>query len=140
MSRNMSFSLTTSQVLNHTKTVTRRKGWRFLKAGDRIMACEKCMGLGKDGKIKHLCEIEIVSNKAEPLVEIVAKPNRGRGARTEVELEGFPGMRPEEFVEMFCEHMRCEPATIVNRIEFKYVEPPVSAGACSPPPSTLTES
>jgi hypothetical protein len=36
--RNMSFFLTTAQFLDGTKDVTRRKGWRFLKPGDRFMA------------------------------------------------------------------------------------------------------
>jgi len=34
MPRNISFALTTQQVRNRTKTVTRRAGWLFLKAGD----------------------------------------------------------------------------------------------------------
>ena len=52
MPRNMSFSLTTDQVRNRTKTVTRRLGWwknkhgkRLLQVGDIVNACVKCMGL-----------------------------------------------------------------------------------------------
>src|SRR5690606_15137578 len=42
--------------------------------------------------------------------------------RAEVAREGFPEMSPEEFVEMFCEHSRCEPSEEVTRIGFKYVD------------------
>lgn len=63
--RNMSFALTTDQFLAGTKTVTRRLGWKFLKPGDRVMACEKCMGLRKGEKIRRLGEIEIVSVKRD---------------------------------------------------------------------------
>lgn len=44
MPRNMSFSLTTQQMRDRTKTVTRRKGWEFLRTGDIVNACVKCMG------------------------------------------------------------------------------------------------
>ena len=47
MPRNMSFALTTKQIEDETKDVTRRNGWWFLKPGDQIWAVEKCMGLKK---------------------------------------------------------------------------------------------
>ncbi len=43
--RNISFSLTERQFMDKSKTVTRRLGWKFLKPGDRLMGCRKCMGL-----------------------------------------------------------------------------------------------
>jgi len=49
--RNMSFAMTTKQVRNQTKTVTRRFGWWFLKAGDIVQPVEKAMGLKKGEKI-----------------------------------------------------------------------------------------
>jgi len=49
--RNMSFFLTTDQIRNKTKTVTRRDGWLFLKPGDIVQACVKCQGLKKGEKI-----------------------------------------------------------------------------------------
>lgn len=49
--RNMSFMLTTAQIRDRSKTVTRRLGWWNLRVGDVVMACEKCQGLGKGGKI-----------------------------------------------------------------------------------------
>ena len=50
MPRNMSFAMTTEQVRNQTKTVTRRQGWRFLNAGDILQPVVKGMGLKKGEK------------------------------------------------------------------------------------------
>lgn len=123
--RNMSFMLTTRQVRDGTKTVTRRLGWAFLKPGDRLMACVKCQGLGKGGKIEKIREIEVVSVYLAPLCEmetyddfIGGENDRGR---TEAAREGFPGLNGHQFVCMFCDHMNCESDVEVNRIEFKYV-------------------
>lgn len=104
----MSFMLTTEQVRNRTKTVTRRLGWDFLKAGDVLNACVKCQGLRVGEKIE----------RPEPLNRLYRKDYGVREAR----LEGFPQMTPSEFVEMFCRHMKCDPFTIVNRIEFVYLD------------------
>lgn len=110
--RNMSFTLTQQQIREGTKTVTRRLGWWFLKPGDRIMACEKCQGLGKGGKIVKIREIEVVSVRTMSL-DLVHKED--------VIKEGFPAMSSKEFREMFCLHMKCGVSDFVNRIEFKYV-------------------
>lgn len=67
MARNMSFSLTTQQIQNRTKTVTRRKGWAFLRPGDRVWACRKCMGLKPGERIERLALLEVVIVLAEPL-------------------------------------------------------------------------
>lgn len=112
MARNMSFSLTTQQIQNRTKTVTRRKGWAFLRPGDRVWACRKCMGLKPGERIERLALLEVVSVRAEPLHAI---------DDDDVWLEGF-NMPSHEFVEMFCQHMGGGRDQIVNRIEFKYLE------------------
>ena len=111
MPRLMSFILTKEQIEARTKTVTRRLGWWFLKPGDLLWACEKCMGLKKGEKVKKICLIRIVATRPEPLNTI---------SEEECVREGFPGMLPHEFIEMFCKFNRCTPHTIVNRIEFKY--------------------
>lgn len=124
--RNMSFSLTTPQVRAGTKTVTRCIGWAFLKPGDRIMACVKCQGLGKGGKIEKIREIEVVSVRREPLISMCTLSTRKRMEETEA--EGFPDLSCDEFVAMFCKNMGCTPDAIVTRIEFKYVPAEVVAG------------
>jgi len=40
----MSVSFTEQAVRERRKTVTRCKGWLFLKPGDRLMLCRKVMG------------------------------------------------------------------------------------------------
>ena len=108
----MSFMLTTDQIMDRSKTVTRRLGWELLKPGDILNACEKCMGLKPGEKIKKLSQIRVVSVRREPLKLITME---------DVLAEGFPGMYPDEFVLMFCGHMKCDKDTIVTRIEFEYL-------------------
>lgn len=111
--RNMSFSLTTAQIRAGTKTVTRRMGWTFLKAGDRLMACEKVMGRRKREPLVRIREIEVTAVSREPLEHI---------AQGDVRRDGFPQMGPLGFVDFFCRtHAPCTPATVVTRIEFRYV-------------------
>lgn len=118
MARNMSFMLTTEQIKNKTKTVTRRLGWDFLKPGDVLNACVKCQGLKKGEKIERLCQIRIVGVDPEPLCEMQVCPIYGAEEATK---EGFPDMSGTEFVAMFCTHMKCDRTTVVNRIEFEYL-------------------
>ncbi|MCG2758957.1 MAG: hypothetical protein L6263_11055 [Desulfobacteraceae bacterium] len=95
MPRNMSFMLTTDQVRNKTKTVTRRTGWSFLKSGDIVNAVEKGMGLKKGEKVKRICQIRIKSIYSEALFRIT---------KEECIKEGFPEMLPDDFIDMFCHH------------------------------------
>jgi hypothetical protein len=119
--RNISFSLTTPQFIDDSKDVTRRLGWEFLKPGDRLMACEKCQGIQKGGLVR-LGVIEIISVTREPLHRMTADPAYGRA---EAIREGFPEMSGREFVGMFTSHMKCLPATVVTRIEFRKIDPTV---------------
>lgn len=114
--RNMSFALTTKAMRERRKSVTRRLGWANLKPGDRVQAVEKCQGLKKGERVTPICVIEIVSNEPEPLARIYS-----RGWR-ECSLEGFPKMSKGQFIDMFCEHNKCDVQTVVNRIAFKFVE------------------
>lgn len=109
--RNMSFALTTQQILDRTKTVTRRKGWTFLKPGDLIRACKKCMGFKKGEKIEPLAILRVVDVRREPLHAI---------NDDDVEREGFI-MPAHEFIDMFCESMSGDRWQEVTRIEFEYV-------------------
>lgn len=113
MPRNMSFILTTQQIEDRTKTVTRRLGWANLEPGDIIQAVEKGMGLKKGEKVKKICLIQIISNTREQLNMIT---------KEECIKEGFPNFEPDDFIHMFCNHNKCTPFTYVNRIEFKYIE------------------
>lgn len=111
--RNMSFFLTTRQMREGTKGVTRRLGWDDLKPGERVCAVVKGQGIPKGGKIERIRVIECTSNTKEPLNRITPE---------EVILEGFPEMTPAQFVAMFCRANKCTPRKKVNRIAFKYVD------------------
>ena len=124
--RNISFSLTTAAIRARTKTVTRRLGWLHLKAGDRLMGCEKCMGRKPGEPLVRLGEIEVVSVNREPLRRMVKEIVWGQ---EECRREGFPHLNPYQFVTFFCESHGIKQdglgftETIVTRIEFRYVDP-----------------
>ncbi len=120
MARNISFALTTEQIRNRTKTVTRRVGWKFLKTGDVLNACVKCMGLRAGEQIQRLGKIRVVNVRQELLARMAALA--GDYGKTEARREGFPEMTGEEFVMMFCKHMGGSPSQTVTRIEFEYLE------------------
>jgi hypothetical protein len=119
----MSFALTTEQIKNRTKTVTRRVGWGFLNPGDIVNACVKCMGLKPGEKVQKLAQIRVVRTRIEPLSRMILQ---GEYGASEAAKEGFPGWSGDQFVEMFMEHMTAKFSadTLVNRIEFEYVEEP----------------
>ncbi len=123
--RNMSFALTTDQVMKGTKSVTRRLGWLHLKVGDQLRPVRKCMGLRPGEKLDVLRDpIIVVGIRREPLRAMLDDADYGF---LECALEGFgshPSYQwPSAFVEMFCAtHRGCTPATLVTRIEFEYAE------------------
>jgi len=65
-------------------------------------------GVKKGQKMTKICEIEIISTKKERISSIT---------ESECVLEGFPGMRPDEFIDMFCKsHKGVTPSSFINRI------------------------
>lgn len=129
--RQMSFQLTTEQILARTKTVTRRLGWHAVKPCDWIQAVEKGMGIGKGGKVRKLAVLRVAAVEREPLLRLLADRDYGR---REVKAEGFTGlnfMTVEQFVEFFCNsHKGCEPGSTVTRIAFEYVDRPAHPFWC----------
>ncbi len=113
--RLISFALTEAQLLDGTKTVTRRQVgsprsvWYRIKVGDRLRAVDKAMGLKRGQKPRELGIIEVVGIRLEPL-DAITDDDCAR--------EGFPEMRAAEFVAFFCKHMKCEPSQLVARVEF----------------------
>lgn len=110
--RLMSFSLTTDQVRRRSKTVTRRRGWHNLRAGELFCAVEKAMGLKPGETVHRLAVCVCVSNRPESLF---AMPH------ADCALEGFPELSRTDFIAMFCRHMGGDSRQTVNRIEFRYV-------------------
>ena len=111
--RCISYSLTTRQFRDRSKTVTRRMGWLNLKVGTRLRGVVKAMGLKKGEKVEVLGIIEVTGVRRERLNEITDE---------EVAKEGFPDMTRGDFIEMFCTNMKCKATDFVTRIEFKYVD------------------
>lgn len=125
--RLMSFWLTTAQVVNRTKTVTRRTGWKTLQPGTLIQAVKKGMGLKAGEKAERLAVIRIVSVRREPLRRMCDDFEYGR---EEVRREGFadhPAVMgsPDCFVDFYrnAHHAKDRPTLDddVTRIEFEYL-------------------
>jgi hypothetical protein len=111
----MSFALTEPQLVGGQKDVTRRLRWTALKAGDELVAVRKGMGLRKGELQVVLGTIRIVSASLERLDEITP---------AECTREGFPHMKPAEFVAFFCKANKCDPNALVRRIEFAFTPAP----------------
>ncbi len=120
MARNISFALTTPQFLDGSKDVTRRNGWKFLKAGDELCAVKKSQGIKKGEKVERLGMIRVASVQREQLRRLTDDLDYGFAETTR---EGFPDGHPKhfpsEFVDFFCRsHKKVTPDTVITRIEF----------------------
>ncbi len=114
MARLMSVAYTEDAVRAHTKTVTRRKGWTFLKPGDQLTLCRKVMGRRPDEPLVRICDVEVVDVRRERLDAITAD---------DVAREGFPGMAPDAFVtKFFVQAQGIFPHLLVTRIEWRYLD------------------
>lgn len=113
MPRLMSVALTEQAVRERRKTVTRRLGWvGLVHPGDRLTLSPKVMGRRKGEPLVRICDVDVTDVRRERLDAITAE---------DVAREGFPGWTPAQFVEFFCQHMKCTPDTLVTRIEFRYL-------------------
>ncbi len=115
--RNMSFSATTQQMRNRTKTVTRRMGWRSLSPGELLCAVEKGQGLKKGEKVRRIGVIQVTALGRERLDSITYE---GVGR------EGYPGKSPAWFVQKFCAMNGCKPDDRVTVVQFAHTDALVS--------------
>ena len=119
----MSFALTTIQIKKGLKDVTRRRGWKFLNAGEYVRPVEKCMGLKKGEKVVQLCPpLKVKSVRFEPLKKMTDDLDYGF---EECRREGFTGgpyIWPSAFVAWFCSTHKCKPEDEITRIEFERTE------------------
>lgn len=112
--RNMTFAITTDQIRNRTKTVTRRLGWQNVKPGTLVQPVVKGQGLKKGERVEKI---------GGPIrIERVDRVVLGDITPTDVYREGFPQMTTREFVKMFKQHNGGLKDQIVTRIEFSYVD------------------
>lgn len=122
----------TGAVIERRKTVTRRKGWTFLKPGDRLTLCRKVMGRKPGEPLVRIAEVEVVSVRRESLMALYGTEYgplyRYFGAKDEVRREGFPDMTPTEFVRrFFIDAQGMRPTDEVTRIEWRYLDGEVSS-------------
>jgi hypothetical protein len=121
MARLMSVAFTEAAVRDRTKTVTRRKGWLFLKPGDRLTLCRKVMGRKKGEPLVRIAEVEVVHVQRHTLSTLLTCDPQG--AREEMALEGFPGVVPYEFVRrFFVVAQGMDVGDFVTRIEWRYLD------------------
>ena len=121
--RNISFALTTEQIRNQTKTVTRRVGWASLKPGTLLQPVVKGQGIPKGGTVEKIGgPIRVVSVRRERLDAMIPAASDCRVGDSECVAEGFPLMWPQEFVTMFCDHNGCQIWDEVTRIEFVFCD------------------
>jgi hypothetical protein len=135
--RLMSFALTKRQVIDGSKTVTRRNGWVWLveacSRGEtpRLWAVDKCTGFRPGEKPVRYGIIEVVDARREPLNAIT---------KEDCVREGFPDMEPREFVEFYRKVNKCEADKLITRTEFRQVGEWVQAEADTRPLSLTLES
>lgn len=112
MARLMSVAMTEQAVRDRSKTVTRRKGWIFLRPGERITLCRKVMGRRPGEPLVRITDVEVVDIRREPLCAIT---------EDDVAAEGFPGMSREEFIRrFFVEAQGIGPEDMITRIQWVY--------------------
>jgi hypothetical protein len=123
--RNISFSLTSEQVRQRIKTVTRRQGWLWLVAAMNrneevlLQPIVKGQGLKRGQHVEKIGgPIRVVSARREPLCCMTAHQVYGW---SECLLEGFFGTSPQQFVKMYAEHNGCAKDSPVTRIGFVYL-------------------
>ena len=130
--RNISFALTTEQIRNRTKTVTRRLGWTFLREGDLLQPVVKAQGLRKGEHVEKIGgPVRVVNVRREYLRKVSILPSYGRD---EVIREGFRGLTRTQFVKFFAVAHQCDEDVRVTRIEFEYIDVVTDTPATQPPP------
>lgn len=128
MARLMSVALTEQAVRERRKTVTRRAGWSFLRAGDQLELCRKVMGRRRGEPLVRICMVEVLDVRQERLSSITAADVLAEGFTTD-ELAPFTCAEdPDEdeigraFCRFFVEHMGGGIHQQVTRIEWRYLD------------------
>nr|VFK15039.1 MAG: Mu-like prophage protein gp16 [Candidatus Kentron sp. LPFa] len=110
MPRNISCALTTQQVRDRTKTVTRRSGWRFVKAGDVLHLVEKT----RVTPLVTIATVRVIDARREPLSAITDE---------DVIREGFPQWTARQFIDFYRKTFHVPEDEEVTRIEWAYLDP-----------------
>lgn len=119
--KHMSFAVTTEQIRNRTKTVTRRLRWTSLQPGTLLQPIVKGQGLKKGERVEKLGDpIRVVSVRRERIDLMETDQAYGYD---ELKKEGYPLgiVSPAAFVNWFQIENRFQRDSMVTRIEFEYV-------------------
>jgi hypothetical protein len=128
----MSVAFTEQAVVERRKTVTRRKGWLFLKPGDTLTLCRKVMGRKKGEPLVRLAEVQVVRVDRGPLCGVAGPYTRnedGSVTYPEMALEGFPDMSPYAFMEVPRRRRVMNPVTVHVRTHGDTVSASICGGA-----------
>lgn len=124
--RLLSCALTEPQVVDRSKTETRRLGWwedkhgyRLVMPYDRLQLVRKAMGRKPGEPVVVLAQVEVTEVVRERLDAITPEG---------VAAEGFPDWGPAEFIEFFCRSMKCEPDRVVTVIRWRYRDEEATRG------------
>lgn len=110
--RNISVALTTEQVRRREKTVTRRRGWLFVKVGDLLQPVDRTMGFKRGERPTKIGgPVRVVNVSRESLYFV---------SPDECRLEGFPELTPSQFAELYCAANGGDDKQTVTRIEWRY--------------------
>jgi hypothetical protein len=117
----MSVRFTQDAVRQRRKTVTRRKGWTFLKPGHQLTLCTKTRGRKAGEPLERITTVEVVDVRRERLGRLLDEPDY---AATELALEGMlPPWTAEQFIQsFFTEAQGINPNDVVTRIEWRYLD------------------
>jgi len=74
--KNISFFITTDQVKQRQKAVTRRFAWKGIQPDQHLQGVNKCQGLKPGEHPVKLAEIIVLDSQWEPLNEIIKRPIR----------------------------------------------------------------
>lgn len=120
MPRLMSVAYTEAAVLDRTKTVTRRLGWRHAEPGQRVVLCRKVMGRKAGEPLHRLVVVQFEDVRRERLDLMLTERTYGLA---ECDREGFPELNPESFLHTyFTKAQGVELDTEVTRIRWSYLE------------------
>lgn len=109
--KRMKFNVAHAALLRGEKTVTRRIGWGDLEPGTKLEAVREVKRAGVV-EIVVLGIVTVVSVRSEPLSSITPE---------ECAREGYPNMRPREFVNLFC-RVNARSAFAADRLTVTRVE------------------
>lgn len=110
--RNISVAITKEQVRARSKTVTRRKGWLFVKVGELLQPVDRTMGFKRGQRPKKIGgPVRVLNVRRERLYHITPD---------ECAKEGFPELTPDQFIELYCKANGGDENQEVTRIEWRY--------------------